>query len=283
MQALRYFLLSSNLFMKLESKAPVDSLQTFSHKLRCPKLHPLDIHCPHYHRHLILLCFHPPALFWWHLSPAVTRRKHCGSFISLAIRVCKLVFLLNTILEKVWRIFPLASGFALSWYIYCLTKFYQQKHSFLAWHLYCEPTFEVFGCGEDSCAKQLSVFSVLLIAYLLSQIGSGDQYYLCTTSEGVSRSSTQTGCSKCLYFWHYYKQTHPSIGVMPSHFIWIWQRFKGMLPSCCSAAPFGPQFEDQKQGKSDFWLQVNNKAMTRPWRWIANLYRLQLNWAGHGA
>ena len=132
MQASRYFLLLDNFSKKPDSRALIDNLfLTPLHKRRCHKLPPPCTHRLYCHgRPILLHRSHPPTSSWWYSTPAIIHGKRHGSFISLAIRVCKLVCLLGAELKKVQKTLPSTSGFVSSWYICCLTKLYHRGYSF---------------------------------------------------------------------------------------------------------------------------------------------------------
>ena len=135
MQAPRSFRPQSSFSKILSSKDLVDGLlPTFQYKPRyCKYLLPFT---PCYHRRLRILAaplsFSLPVFSLQCPALAKTYEKHHGSFIVLAIRVCRLGYPAGVKLEKAQKTSLLVFDYIWFWYIYCSTKSSYQKHNFQA-------------------------------------------------------------------------------------------------------------------------------------------------------
>ena len=135
MQYPRYFPPHGSLSTRLDSRAlAADLLLTPWHRPRCPKCHWLHIlYCC---QSQISATYHAHAPFLWYFVPAVIHKRHRESSISLAIWVCKFVYLPGITLKKdqeTWL--PTCDS---AWFgVICYSaKLSHPMHSFEAWLFY---------------------------------------------------------------------------------------------------------------------------------------------------
>ena len=162
--------------------------------------------------------------------PAKICESCCESFIFWAIWTCKLVCLPGVILEKDQETWLLPCNFPWFWDAYYLPRPCYLEHSFVAWHLYRELVFEVFGYDGGSVGTWSSVLRARKIVFLWFLILSRDQSLSHIKCKNDIWNWAQKVCGRCWCFWYCCRQTPLLVKAVPNYFAQNWQWLEDNLP-----------------------------------------------------
>ena len=177
MQALKYFSLQGSLFTRPDNRAlAADLLLTFWHKSRYLKYH--QPYTAYRCQPRVPTIYHSLAPSLWYFIPAVIYRKHHESFISWAIRACKLICRLDIIFEKDQETCFLSCNSAWFWDICYSNKVFHLVHSFRAWIHYYDPISEALMHIIGSAKKRSSTLEAWRIVFCGSWFSPGIKIFL---------------------------------------------------------------------------------------------------------
>ena len=174
MQAPKYSFAQGSFSMRPDSRAMVaDLLLTLLHRPRCLKCHQPHTTCCRQPQIPVAYYLLAPSL--WYPILAIIHTKRCESSIFWAIWACKLVCLLDVILEKDQKTWFLNCNSTWFWGIYYSAKPSYLVHSFEAWPSYYDPVSKALMHCISSAGKRSSILKAWRIVFLWFLILSGDQ------------------------------------------------------------------------------------------------------------
>ena len=185
-------------FTKLDSRAlAIALLLTLWHRLRCFGCHQPQTPCCRQPWTRNLAAYHSLASSSLYLVPAVIYKRCYKSSISLTIRACKLICLPGITLKKDQETWLPACDFAWFWGVCYSARPCHLGRSFVAWHLYRELTFEVFGRDGYFVGTQSSTLGAWRIVLSRFSILSRDQGLLCKKPEDDICNWARKTWSRC--------------------------------------------------------------------------------------